>query len=588
MRSQVEWKTINWRQVQFQVFKLQKRIYRASQRGNVKLVRRLQKMMAKSWYAKLLAVRRVTQENKGKKTAGIDGIKAMTPKQRLELASNLKLNGKSRPTRRVWIPKPGRKEMRPLGIPTMEERAKQALLKLALEPEWEAIFEPNSYGFRPGRSCHDAIKAIRIAIQYIPKYVLDADIASCFDRINHERLLEKVNTFPKFRRQIKAWLTSGVIDFSQWAEKKGYNETTQGTPQGGVLSPLLANIALHGMEEFINSLFPSDQRGSLKTECGYGYRKVRKPLLIRYADDLVILNENLSVIQKCQEAISKWLTTIGLELKPEKTRITHTLSGENPGFNFLGFEIRQYQVSLHRSGKVNQHKRKEHVTIIKPAKEKIKEHYRKLKKVVEEHKSASQTALIGKLNPIISGWANYQTPSNARETFEKLDHLLFQKLWAWAKRRHPHKNNTWKYNRYWQKIGNDRWVFAVNRKVGNPLTLLKHCKKKSGVKWEKVAENRSPYDGDSLYWSKRMGHNYKVLAPQVARLLKRQKGRCAHCGLDFNQNDILEKHHIIPRNKGGNNSDRNLVLLHLHCHDQLHGNSKKTNHADINWDNNPF
>ena len=150
MRSQVEWKTINWRQVQFQVFKLQKRIYRASQRGNVKLVRRLQKMMAKSWYAKLLAVRRVTQENKGKKTAGIDGIKALTPKQRLELASNLKLDGKSRPTRRVWLPKPGRKEMRPLGIPTMEERAKQALLKLALEPEWEAVFEPNSYGFRPG------------------------------------------------------------------------------------------------------------------------------------------------------------------------------------------------------------------------------------------------------------------------------------------------------------------------------------------------------------------------------------------------------------------------------------------------------
>ena len=228
-----DWKEIDWKKVSRKVFKTQKRIYKASQRGDVKLVRRLQKMMVKSWYARLLAVRRVTQENKGKKTAGVDGVKSLKPTERIELANTLKLDGKSRPTRRVWIPKPGTKEKRPLGIPTMRDRAKQCLLKMALEPEWEAKFEPNSYGFRPGRSCHDALKAIHLAINKKPKYVLDADIAKCFDRIDHNRLLEKLNTFPTFKRQIKAWLKSGVIDFSKWAERKGYQETSEGTPQAG-------------------------------------------------------------------------------------------------------------------------------------------------------------------------------------------------------------------------------------------------------------------------------------------------------------------------------------------------------------------
>ena len=175
------WEEINWKAVEFQVFKLQKRIYRASLQGDKKLVHKLQRMMLSSYYGKLLATRKVTQENKGKKTAGVDGVKALKPKERLKLAKNLKLDGKSQPTRRVWIPKPGKKERRPLGIPTILERVKQTLLKLALEPEWEAVFEPNSYGFRPGRSCHDAIAAIFASINKKPKYVLDADISKCFD-----------------------------------------------------------------------------------------------------------------------------------------------------------------------------------------------------------------------------------------------------------------------------------------------------------------------------------------------------------------------------------------------------------------------
>src|SRR4028119_1220740 len=206
------WKAINWRTVERYVFKLQKRIYAASRRGDVKRVRKLQKTLMRSWSNKVLSVRRVTQDNTGKKTAGVDGVKSLSPAARIELASQLKLTGKSRPTRRVWIPKPGRNEKRPLGIPTMYDRALQAAVKAALEPEWEAVFEPNSYGFRPGRSCHDAIKQIKNCIQHKAKFVLDADIAKCFDRINQEKLLQKLNIKGRVRQQIKAWLKSGVID----------------------------------------------------------------------------------------------------------------------------------------------------------------------------------------------------------------------------------------------------------------------------------------------------------------------------------------------------------------------------------------
>ncbi len=248
------WKAIDWRTAERYVFKLQKRIYAASRRGEVKLVRKLQKTLMRSWYNKVLSVRRVTQDNTGKKTAGVDGIKSLSPAARLELAGQLKLTGKSRPTRRVWIPKPGREERRPLGIPTMYDRALQAVVKAALEPEWEAVFEPNSYGFRPGRSCHDAIKHIKNCIQSKAKFVLDADIAKCFDRINQEALLQKIKTKGKVRQQIKAWLKSGVID------QGAFTATSEGTPQGGVISPLLANIALHGLEQHIEKQFPIEIR----------------------------------------------------------------------------------------------------------------------------------------------------------------------------------------------------------------------------------------------------------------------------------------------------------------------------------------
>src|SRR5712664_2005536 len=273
------WETIPWKKLQRNVFKVQKRIYQASQCDDVKAVRQFQRLLMNSRSAKLLAVRKVTQENQGKRTAGVDGVKALTPPQRLKLAETLKIDHKANPVRRVWIPKPDTDEQRPLGIPTVHDRALQTLVKLALEPEWEAKFEPNSYGFRPGRSCHDARGAIFLAIEHTPKFVFDADIKGACDHIDQTALLDKLHTYPAGRQVIKAWLKAGVMD------GKDYSPTEMGTPQGGVISPLLMNVALHGMETAI-------KEGDAKRHA------VEKPLMVRYADDFVIFHSNLEELQR--------------------------------------------------------------------------------------------------------------------------------------------------------------------------------------------------------------------------------------------------------------------------------------------------
>ena len=403
----VEWNTINWRKIQKTVFKLQKRIYRAYSSGNVRKGRRLQKTLIKSYYNRLLAVRKVTQDNQGKKTAGVDKVKSLTPKQRLKLAETLKLGDKSQPIRRVWIPKPGKKEKRPLGIPVMRERAAQALAKAALEPEWEAKFEGNSYGFRPGRSAHDAIGAIFNYVRLRPKYVLDADISKCFDRINHQKLLTKINTFPKLRKQIKAWLKAEIVDFTKHERTPNH----QGTPQGGVISPLLSNIALHGWENRLKQV--------------WGLKEVA---LIRYADDFVILHHKLEKVKKCQTIISEWLREYGLELNREKTRIVHTLKeleGKKPGFDFLGFNIRQYQVGKCNSGKSTNGKLLGFKTIIKPSEESVRRHYQKISETVKRYSEAPQYQLITKLNPIIRGWCNYFKTVCSKKTFARLKNLTY-------------------------------------------------------------------------------------------------------------------------------------------------------------------
>lgn len=548
----LEWKDIPWRKLEKRVYKLQKRIYKASQRGDVKALRRLQKTLMRSWSAKCLAVRRVTQDNQGKKTAGIDGIKSLTPVQRLKLVSKLKLSRKAKPTLRVWIPKPGSEEKRPLGIPTMTERAIQALVKLALEPEWEARFEPNSYGFRPGRSCHDAIKAIYYSISQKAKYVLDADIAKCFDKINHDALLEKLNTFPIIRRQIRAWLKSGVMD------SKSLFPTSEGTPQGGTISPLLANIALHGMENRIKQAFPHR-----KVTINEKRVHIACPDIIRYADDFVIIHEDVTVVQRCQQIITEWLNDMGLELKPSKTRLTHTLHKyeENLGFDFLGHNIRQYRTGAYRSDKNNKGEPLGFSTLITPSKEKVQGHLEEIGKVIDTHLYAPQSALIRKLNPIIRGWANYYSTAVSKAVYNKLDCLTYQKLRAWATRRCTGSNKHEIADKYWRTNGKDNWCFSTH----DGMKLAKHFETPI-VRHIKVKGSSSPYDGDWVYWSTRMGKHPEV-SKRTAILLLQQKGKCTHCGLFFKDGDLLEIDHKIPKEKGGKNSYDNFQLLHRHCHD---------------------
>ncbi|EGJ28360.1 RNA-directed DNA polymerase [Moorena producens 3L] len=456
------------------------------------MVRKLQKTLMKSWTAKMIAVRKVTQENRGKKTAGIDGVKALTNKQRLVLVANLKTSKKAKPTRRVWIPKPGRKEKRPLGIPTMYDRALQALAKQALEPEWEAKFEPNSYGFRPGRSCHDTIEAIFNSIRSKPKWVLDADIAKCFDKINHKTLISKLNTYPSMRRLIKSWLKAGVMDNGT------FSPTKEGTPQGGVISPLLANIALHGMEKVV-----WDFADSVKGKKTY-YKKGLN--LIRYADDFVILHQDQKVIEECQRVINEWLKDMGLELKPSKTQIIHSFDG----FDFLGFNIRQYHVGKN-------HSKQGFKTIIKPSKEKVLEHYGQLSNTINRHRAAPQDILIYNLKPIIRGWCNYYSSVCSKETFKGLDHKLWNKLQRWGYRRHPKKSKTWVNHKYWGTLEEDNWVFMT---LDNYLP--KHGKTPI-IRHTKVKESRSPYDGNLIYWNTRM-RKHPEMTTQKGRLLERQEG----------------------------------------------------------------
>lgn len=544
----VEWKDIPWKVVQRKVFKLQKRIYRATIRGNHVLAKGLQKLLLKSYYAKLLAVRQVTQLNRGKNTAGVDGIKSLTPEQRLKLASKLRLPHKAKPVRRVWIPKPGRDEKRPLGIPTVEDRACQALVKMALEPYWEAKFEGTSYGFRPGRSTHDAIARIYVAINQKPHYVLDADISKCFDKINHIHLLKKLQCPRIIRQQVRAWLKAGIMD------KGAFEKPVAGTPQGGVISPLLANIALDGMIRDITSKL-----------------KKKNPVkIIRYADDFVVLHPELEVIHEAKAKIEAWLQPVGLELKPEKTRICHTLNKisdsekEVPsGFDFLGFNIRQYPVGKHKSGKTGGPKSEllGYKTLIKPSKKAIKEHHAALKTVIKTHKTAPQAALIGRLNPIIKGWANYYSGVASKETFSSEDNKLWLMLRAWSVRRRGRKHKAQAIRKYYRQGHHGKWTFTTP----DDLTLWKHTDVEI-KRHNLVKPDKSPYDGDWVYWSTRRGQD--IEAPtRVAKLLKKQKGKCTHCGLYFTSNDLLEIDHIIPKSQGGKDEYKNLQLLHAHCHD---------------------
>jgi RNA-directed DNA polymerase len=496
-------------------------------------------------------VRRVTQDNQGKKTAGVDGVKSVPPKQRLEMVERIHPKHwegmQSRPVRRVYIPKPGKAEKRPLGIPIMEARGHQALAKLALEPQWEARFEPNSYGFRPGRSCHDAIEAIFINIHQKAKYVLDADIKGAFDHINHDALLRKIDTYPAMKQAIKAWLKAGIIDNGV------FDETKSGTPQGGVVSPLLMNIALHGMETALLQAYRT---------------KEGKPQFVRYADDLVVFHPTEEGVRKAQEVLTDWLANMGLELKASKTRIAHTFQEYQgtTGFDFLGFTVRQFPVGRTHSGKVGGGGARPLLgfkTIIKPSKEAVQRHVKETKQVIERNKSASQEKLIKELNLVIHGWTNYYRTHVATDTFSHCRYVLFHQLESWAKGRHENKSVTWIMNKYWRVDEGEGWKFRTQE-----VKLWDHTQTHI-QRHVKVKGTASPYDGNLLYWSKRL-KKHPLVGNRLGKVLQKQQGKCKWCGLLFKERDSIELDHITPRNQGGKDDIGNLAALHPHCHDQRH------------------
>ncbi|MGN6421561.1 MAG: reverse transcriptase domain-containing protein [Pseudobacter sp.] len=334
-----EWNPIPWKQIQKNVFKLQKRIYQASLQNDTVKVRRLQKLMVSSWQAKAIAVRKVTQDNRGKRTAGIDGVKNLTVERRMIMVNDFRVNEEAKAVRRIWIPKSGKQEKRPLGIPSLRDRARQALVKL--EPEWEARFEGNSYGFRSGRSAHDAVEAIFTGVGRMPKFVFNADIKACFDKIDHAALLNKIKTDCRIKRAIKDWLRAGVLDGDTLFPSK------EGAPQGSIISPLLAKIALHGMETAITNSFVD------RKTMPNGKKMKWKPIVVRYADDFLIFHPDLVALQQAESIARDWLSEIGQEINDAKTSIKHSFNkheGYKPGFDFLGFTVRQHKTIKNANG----------------------------------------------------------------------------------------------------------------------------------------------------------------------------------------------------------------------------------------------
>ena len=501
------WKDIDWSLIDKRILRYQTRIYKATRDGNISKVKCLQKRLLKSLDAKLNAVRLVTTLNKGKKIAKVDRQIFLTDKEKIKLVKRLRLNDKGLPIRRVSIRKMGKLEKKPLDILKIEDRAKQALCTLALEPEWEARFETNSYGLRPGRSYQDAMEAIFSSLRNSSndksynKYVLCADISKCFDRIDHSYLLKKLGTLPEIENQVKAWLKAGILD--ELVKDKLFKdmlENQKGKPQGEILSPLLSNIALHGMEDHMKNWICT--KVSFAKTNKYNKDSKRKSLIvIRYADDFLIIHKDEHIISQAKEEISNWLWNgPRLVINEEKTFIQNT----NNGFNFRGFTC----ITI-TSGSNSR-------TKIYPSKSSQAQLLLKVRNIIINNRSASNYNLIKLLHPVIIGWANYFRFSECSQCFIKLSHLIFQKLRAWVFRRDTRngrkivKERNFSNNNYYHFDGikhNDNWVLYGKKLIQSGETKeiwLPHIAWVTQRKWVKVKKDYSPYNGDNLYWVKRI------------------------------------------------------------------------------------
>ncbi len=537
-----DWNSINWCHNAKIVRDLRQRIFRASRQGNRRKVRSLQRLMLKCTANKEMSIRKVTQINAGRSTPGIDKVTVKTPAARTKLMEELSTYEpwKAQPARRVYIPKANGKQ-RPLGIPTIRDRCMQAIVKNALEPEWEAKFEPCSYGFRPGRSCHDAIE--RLFSIYRPhlkrKWIVDADISGAFDHIQHETILTVIKGFPG-QGLIKAWLKAGII------EKKQKVQPEEGTPQGGVVSPLLANIALHGMESAIGVKYKVKRNLSTRA-------------LVRYADDFVIGTETKEDAEQALEEISIWLKKRGLTLSPEKTHIRHI----SEGFDFLGFTVKQYPVSATKTG---------WKLLITPSKKSVNAIKHRLKQEWQQVTGHNAHAVIQRLNPIIRGWGNYFGKAVSKATFNDLDRFMWDRTLRWCRRTHPHKGFKWITQQYfgkWRKGSRDKWVF------GNTYAYLQKYSWIPIRRHSMVPFDASPDNPDlKTYWEKREEKKAETLPKRQWRELARRQGnQCPQCQQHLTNGEELHVHHIHKKSEGGSNALSNLRLTHLYCHQQIHSNA---------------
>ncbi|KKG07021.1 group II intron reverse transcriptase/maturase [Methanosarcina mazei] len=421
-RLSQKWRSIDWHVAEKSVNKLQVRITKAVIQNKWHLVKRLEYLLTHSYYAKLLAVRKVTQ-NKGKRTAGIDGNKWLTPESKMIAALSLTGNRyKAQPLRRVFIQKRGKKKKRPLGIPTMYDRAMQCLYSLALEAIAEVISDSRSFGFRKFRSTKDSCQQVFTCLsrKMSAQWILEGDIKGCFDHINHRWLLDNI---PMDKSILTQFLKAGFV------YQRHLNPTKAGTPQGGLISPILANMALDGIEKLLLIRYP--KRG----------RKYCKVNFVRYCDDFVVTADSEETAGEIKDLLKTFLKERGLELSDDKTLITNI----NEGFDFLGWNFRKTRGKL----------------LIKPSKESIQKFVEKVSQTIKSGKSWPQELLISKINPIIRGWTNYHRSVVSSEIFRKLDHILWEILWKWAKRRHPNKSKRWIAKKYWKQSNTRRWNFQT-------------------------------------------------------------------------------------------------------------------------------